>query len=155
MAGSNGNGLSRGAQEGSITLSFPCRLLQGDSGLSYLTGEDCSEVRAVYARSAASAREGLRNALKAHIADAFHALANTGQAMIGCTDGTVILVQYRHGSWGYSIGGPGRAWMSGVMGGDDDFRVTCDRAQKHAADSFGGVAWSIGLLSSVREGGVA
>lgn len=66
---------------------------------------------------------------------------NSRRTIVGCGDGTVLMVCFS-GSWGYYISGPERSrasscWSSPNSGEEETLRL----AREHAAQCFGGVSW--------------
>ena len=62
--------------------------------------------------------------------------------LVGCTDGTILVVRWWGTSWCYEHHGDGHSGRS-AMHWDGDFDATVDAARRHAAD-YGGVAWESG-----------
>jgi hypothetical protein len=66
--------------------------------------------------------------------------------VIGCADGTTLIVRYAHDQWGYSISGPGRKFAGFNTGGERaDLESVYKQAMDHAAQAYGGVAWECSL----------
>ena len=82
----------------------------------------------------------LKAAILTTITDALERKANWQQAVIACKDGTVLVVSFSHGCWGYIMAGPPRAHFSSTSG-DGTFESVIADATKHADDSYGGVLW--------------
>lgn len=71
---------------------------------------------------------------------------NWQQTAIGCGDGTVLVVQFKHGHWGYSMSGPDRKHGSSMsMGPNDTHKSAMEAAKKHAEQCYGGVKWECSL----------
>lgn len=86
----------------------------------------------------AKSRRALRDKVDAAMREAMER-AETIRRIIGCTDGTVLLVE----RGGYAICGPGRTFACGTYGAPgDDWSA---RARHHAEQSYGGVAWEHSL----------
>lgn len=123
--------------ESNVTLKFPI-FLGRETGGWFSTACD-----GFCYGSEAKAKTHFRTAIEKNLTrliqeDGFE---NRRMAMVACGDGTVLLVRRQHESWGYVIAGPERKYLgSGVMG-DETYDVALDRARKHAAECFGGVAW--------------
>ena len=67
---------------------------------------------------------------------------NYEQRIIGCTDGTVLIVQYRNGCWCYRIAGKGRnCACTCLFNSEATYQDTLENARKHAESSFGGISW--------------
>ena len=83
-------------------------------------------------------RAGAIHAIAAHQADEL----NYQQHIIGCTDGTVLVVQYRSGCWCYRIAGKDRnCACTCLFNSEATYQDTLENARKHAESSFGGIAW--------------
>lgn len=62
--------------------------------------------------------------------------------VIGTVDGpTFIVTRNLAGGIDYAICGAGRDYASGCLMATTDAREGIERARKHAAESFGGIAW--------------
>lgn len=94
-----------------------------------------------YHGSLESATRALRPELENALAEGLRMAENaTAITVMGCADGTVLVVFYAGEGWSYDIAGPGRAFRSGVHTGQK--RDHCeDAARSHAAQSYGGVVW--------------
>ena len=90
--------------------------------------------------SEAQARKRLKALVSENLADLRDERENWQRHAIGCTDGTVLLVEYSRGSWGYRMCGPGREYAPSCLS-NDDFVQTLDSARKHADSSYGGISW--------------
>ncbi len=75
-----------------------------------------------------------------HVRDAL-AAASPEREMIGCHDGTVLLVAC-HGAWAHEIAGPGRKHACATTG-YTGFQDAREGAIRHADQSWGGVAWQL------------
>ena len=60
--------------------------------------------------------------------------------IMGCGDGTVLIVAFRFEAWGYPISGPGRK-HSGATCGYKTFDEAVQKAKDHAGQGYGGVTW--------------
>lgn len=92
-------------------------------------------------KSHKSADNDLKKRIIQLLADKLDADHYYQQRVIGCGDGTVLIVKYSgHGKFAYDICGPGRKHRSGCMGAPT-FDQCCIDARKHADQCFGGVKW--------------
>lgn len=122
------------------TINVPFAVeLNGPTGSSYVL--DVSGVSCY--GSAAKAKNLLREQLRARIAEALTRQENTGQRVLGCTDGTLLLVSYAgNGAWGYSIINRDHQASGGCIGAAS-FKAATEDAIRHAEQSYGGVAWQV------------
>lgn len=88
--------------------------------------------------SVGTVKKRLLAKMTARVNDAIEAFANDRRKLVACNDGTSLLVEFRHGSWGYSILRPDGTAGSGVCG-IDGYDKALEYAQDHAAQSYGGV----------------
>ena len=96
----------------------------------------------VYGSSVATAKKAMRESILANLPQTLADAKYAGKiGAIGCTDGTVMVVSFSHGQWGYRFAGPDRSGRlsSGCMG-METYEEAVQRASDHA-DSFDGVAW--------------
>ncbi len=93
----------------------------------------------------ASTPTGVRKALKARVMECLQkyneAERNYQRCVIGCNNGTVLIVRFAYGSWGYDIAGAGRQGMSHSSSTNKRFEDELRDARAHAEQSYGGVAW--------------
>lgn len=68
---------------------------------------------------------------------------NWERGVIGCKDGTVLIVRFQYDAWGYDIAGPDRAFFSSSSSNHKKFDDEVRAALNHAEQSYGGVAWAI------------
>ena len=132
------------AEESTVTLAFPVRLTNGITRglpLAYIEHSSLGGI-STYANSIAKAKPKLREALSKAVDAALLQVQNYQQVLLGCEDGTVLLVQFCYGTWGYDIAGPGRKHFSGVTG-HESLEVAIKAARRHAADSYGAVQWEV------------
>lgn len=91
----------------------------------------------------ATSESKLRTALTAAIEtimQAHHdAERNNLRRMIFCGDGTVLLVEWRYGSWGYSIAGAHRDDAGSCSSTSATLDEEVKKATDHAEQSYGGV----------------
>jgi len=80
----------------------------------------------------------LRQTAREQIDQALKQVAEYRQHFIGCNDGTVLLVQFRHGHWGYVIAGFGRASSTSGM---ETYESAVESALYHAKQAYGGINW--------------
>lgn len=66
--------------------------------------------------------------------------SNKRRRVIGCGDGTVLIVAREHGAWGYTMHGAGRSGYSSCCGAES-FETCVADAKRHAESSYAGVAW--------------
>lgn len=126
--------------ESTVTIGFPIRMADDKTGFTYVA-HDHLDGASVYAGSIATAKAKLRKVVREQIDAALRQVAEYRQRFIGCGDGTVLLVQFRYGNWGYEIAGPGRSYHSGACcSTGDSFDHAVEAAKRHAAESSG-VAW--------------
>lgn len=80
---------------------------------------------------------GIETTMQAH----HDAERNNQRRMIFCGDGTVLLVEWRYGSWGYSIAGAHRddAGICSCSSTSATLDEEVKKATEHAAQSYGGV----------------
>lgn len=120
-----------------ITVPFDAEIMTGENGFSFVP--DASAV-SCYASSEAQASKKLRALLTEEVRDAMQQRKNYQVRVIGCTDGTVLIVQFKHNNWYYSICGEGRTTAASIHS-QANLEDTVIAAQKHADDVYGGVAW--------------
>lgn len=96
-----------------------------------------------HAASPTRVRADLLGKLTTYVQDALAAAASPEREMIGCNDGTVLLVAY-HGAWAHEIAGPGRKHACATTG-YTSFQEAREGAVRHADQSYGGVAWQLRL----------
>jgi len=134
-------------KEAKINIPFGVTLLaDAKTGFSYadhVNGVGC------YATTERAARKKLRSQLQEKVNNALAQLHNDRRAMLGCGDGTVLLVEFRFDSWGYTIAGPGLKHY-GACGCAYDatfatFDMARDDARRHAEQSYGGIVWETTL----------
>src|SRR5207248_3695341 len=99
------------SQEATLSIQFPVRMSNEETGFTYVSHYNLHA--SVYAKSLNCAKSKLKPLIKADIDAALLQVENYRQHFIGCVDGTVLLIQFRHGHWGYEIAGPGLKWISG------------------------------------------
>lgn len=104
--------------------------LRGPSAHSYRSADDarCKKLAAALVECAKAAADAEQNGRR---------------TMLGCGDGTVLLVEFRHG-WGYQVAGGARPRSSAVLCGDGH-DASLEAARAHAHQSYGGVAWECSL----------
>ncbi len=124
--------------ESTISISFPVRMTDDKTGFAYVAQDNINAT--AHAKSINTAKAKLKPFLQAEIDAALLQVANYRQKFIGCVNGTVLLVQFRHGCWGYEIAGPNRSHGSAVLT-SGTFETCVADAQRHAATSYDGVAW--------------
>ena len=129
------------------TITVPFRVVRRDDdhGFTYVDHEALS--LSCYASSQSSAVAKLRPQLVAAVGDALVAVdsEHRRQWIIGAGDGSVFLVQYSLGSWGYRICGSGRSYACSSWASDSTMEDAIAMARTHAADAFGGVGWEHAL----------
>lgn len=64
-----------------------------------------------------------------------------GQTLIGCGDGTVILVNFRHGNWGFALFGGSVGGRRGGTVGMQSESEAIDSARRQANEVLGGILW--------------
>lgn len=83
--------------------------------------------------------------LKARLYDALRELAdsrgNCKRRVIATIEGTIFLVEWRYGHWGYSVTGPGRSGHCSCPADSGSFTEVCEEVRRHAASNFDGIAW--------------
>lgn len=126
-------------QETEIRIPFRCRLMVDEAGFSYALDV---EGTGFHAGSIGQAKKRLREMIEKNIKHALdaQALDHTLRTMYGTKDGSVFLVEYRYGVWGYSIWGPDRKGHSSTSGWMERKEAE-ERAERHIESAFGGVAW--------------
>ena len=76
--------------------------------------------------------------------ESFHASEqNSRQRIITAKDGTVFIVQFRHGAWGYYIAHAQSSYAGSTLG-RKSFEETLADARQHA-EQCGGVSWESSL----------
>jgi len=118
----------------SITIKFPVELDVDGHGYSYVSHESIDGI-SCYACGPLVAKRKLRGALVEHIDQAL-ARDRARTTMIFCKDGTILVVRFIHGSWGYQIVSSDR--LGGSSSSNHDEFETIEYAVKHA-EIFGGV----------------
>jgi hypothetical protein len=91
-------------------------------------------------RSERDAVAGLKAEVVERLTEHQEACKNSGRRVIGTGDGSVFIVEFRNGNWGYEICGAGRSY-AGASCGMKSLGDAIAYAKAHATDSFGGVAW--------------
>lgn len=120
-----------------ITVPFEAEVMTGENGFSYVP--DAGAV-SCYAGSEAQAVKQLRPLLINEVKDAMEQKKNYQVRMIGCVDGHVLLVQFKHCNWYYSICGESQTHASSIHS-QSNLEDTVLAARKHADAVYGGVAW--------------
>lgn len=122
-----------------VTVSFPIFIEHTSNGGHGFFSFDCPLSGMEYG-SDNQIKTKLRARAEMQVAEALRAVGNQRSRIIGCTDGTILLVRFRHDAWGYEIAGPGRNYAGACIGGKD-FEDVLEAARRHAEGSYGGVAW--------------
>lgn len=120
-----------------LTVPFAARL---EVNAEYMAFIDHPLVSVCVYAEASKAKGKLKTQLIAQIEDGLRALKYTETLLLGCGDGTVLVVCYNHGAWGYHIGGPGHKY-AGSSAGAKDYSEATVQARSHAEQSYGGVLW--------------
>jgi len=123
-----------------LRFNLPVEFRHGDrTGFSFVSSIDGEHLTGYYP-SGTLAKKNLRRQLEQEIQECFEAKRNCQRRFIGCSGGTVFIVEFRYGTWGYSIiGGIGRKYTSGVQG-FSSLDEALDKARSHA-EAFGGMLW--------------
>jgi hypothetical protein len=128
--------------EPKVTVSFPVTIRHdSNGGHGYFNNSGLSGIE--YG-SDAIIKAKLRKRAEAEVAEALRLKAEVRGRIIGCTDGTVLVVRFKYDSWGYAIYGAGRTHGGAVLG-DNNFDAALAAAMRHAVSSYGGVAWENSL----------
>ncbi len=128
--------------ESTINLPFLVRhdpAYGGGAGFAYI--DDPIEGVSCYGSSLASAKKALRRALTEKVFGALKSAKETRRSMIGTKEGSIMLVEFRYGGWGYAFYGPGRKHAGGGTIGLDSFEEAVEKARSHAETGFGGISW--------------
>jgi len=123
-----------------VTVTVPVELeVDADrAGLAY--ARDLPGVSGYFA-TPAKARRVLRAQAIAKVRELAEHAERTDRVALGCADGRVLLVEHSaSGAYGYTFAGPTCRGYSGAWGWDT-FAEAVERAEAHAAESFGGVTW--------------
>ena len=121
-----------------IAIKFNAEIMVDQTWFSHVhDAPDC----ALYASSVSKAKDSLKRQIQERIKEGFEALRNTRQAVICTKDGTILIVQFRIGSWGYSIASDGRSYMGGCSIGSGSYEQALTQAKEHAEQCYGGIAW--------------
>ncbi len=126
--------------ESSVTLKFPCRIHVDNAGFSFISDDDVSGV-SCYAATHTGAKKKLRESLNREVHQALKEYNERKRWVIGTVEGSILLIEFRYGSWGYSFMGPGRTYGGGGTTSKDDYEQTRENARKHAKDGFLGIVW--------------
>jgi hypothetical protein len=119
------------------TLNIPFSItFNPDDGFAYTNDLNAS----VYASSPNNAKSKLRPLVTQQIADALTHVRNRQTRVLGCACGEVLIVNFRYGSWGYDIAGPGRNHCASCSG-FNSLEEAIEKAHDHANQVWGGVAW--------------
>lgn len=122
------------------TLNIPVSIFHDNStGFTY-----CPDSRfesSLYAPSVNTAKAKLKPLLVAEINDALTEHRNYQRRVIACQDGTVLVVYFRYGNWGYDIAGAGRSGCC-TNSGFKTFEEAVEKATSHAEQSYGGMLWN-------------
>ena len=124
--------------QANITLPWSIWFDDGPAGFAYVENVDGLSC---HAPSLSVAKKRLREAFRNKVADMAIQDSNQEKQIIGCGDGTVFVVSFQNGSWGYTINGQGRSYASSCWGYGDDFQSAKEHALVHAKEAFGGVVW--------------
>ncbi len=126
------------------TVNIPFAIEGGTDDRGFYYAEKVEGVSG-YFGSATKAKATLRARIADKVSESLVQVESRSRA-IGCKDGTVLIVRYRFGSWGYNIVGPGREHgYSGFIMGSSDPKAeegTLQRAREHA-ENFGGIAFDL------------
>lgn len=125
-----------------ISVPFSARL---EVDATYLCYVDHPLIHGSIHRSAPKAKKLLKEMLVKRVEEGLRA-ANHGNSgrLLGCTDGTVLVVRWAYDGWGYSIGGPGYKYGTSSQG-YKTYEEAIAGAKNHAGQSYGGVAWECSL----------
>lgn len=124
------------------TIQVPFRVIHcDDNGFTFIDHTHVSG--GTYARTATAGARRLRSVIQEQI-DVALSDARAERWIIGAQNGTVLVIEQRHGTYQYTISGPNRQHASSAMG-PDSFEETRDRARRHAEQCYGGVAWEHAL----------
>lgn len=127
-------------------VSLPVRSWVSDAGEIY----HAVEYRGDYLTTAHGRREStVKRDLQRQVLDVLKADQvrdrNFQRRLIVCKDGTVLIIEYKHG-WEYRIAHEGYASASAcMMGQDSTFKEVLEAAVKHANSAYGGIAWESSL----------
>lgn len=102
---------------------------------------DVEEPCAQSYRSADDARKRLAGEVVERLRGLAEAERNSRRTLIACGDGTVLLVEFQFGAWGYRMAGAGRGYASSYCGAHASHDEVAGFAREHARQSFGGVTW--------------
>jgi hypothetical protein len=127
--------------EANINVPFPAKLDTDTNCYSYIDHP--------YVSASCYAKEGkARKELAKNVADQVSAallqVKNYRQCAIGTVQGEVFVIQFRHGSWCYSIVGPDRKF-GGSCSSSQNYDETVASAKRHIESTFGGIAWECSL----------
>jgi len=128
--------------ETTINIPFPAKLETDSNYYGYV---DHSSLHATTYGKASKAKETLRKRITEQIEEALLTVKNYQKRALGTVEGSVFVIQFHLGSWGYAIVGPGRKFGGSCTIGTRNFEETVAAATKHANDSFGGIAWDCSL----------
>jgi hypothetical protein len=129
------------------TINVPFKLLAQDSrehpGVPFCyIDHPC--VDGSYYGPVNKSKQILRTRLNEQIEQGLRTVKNSAARAIGTGDGSVFVVRFVYNGWSYAITGSGRKF-AGSTSGFKDIEDATEHARKHAADSFGGVAWECSL----------
>jgi len=124
-----------------VTMNYPITIsVEEDSNVSKAYAFDIPGVTVEYG-SNGTAVSKMKNAVKAAVAEAikFSDREYRQRKMIATKEGTVLLVMFENGHWGYysahDHGYAGSTW------GRNSFEETLTDARNHANNSYGGILW--------------
>lgn len=131
-------------QESSVNLKFSCRLHVDNAGFCFVDDDDVQGV-SCYASTHSGAKKKLKESLTYEVRNALKEYNERRRWAIGTVEGSILLVEFRYGSWGYSFMGPGRKGGGGGTSSSGTYDDLLKQARKHAEDGFLGIVWEHSL----------
>lgn len=127
-------------------VSLPAESWVSEDGKHSVAVTDGGEFLAhAQAPTAGRARKELARHLLGVLRDHELRERNTRRAVLVTNEGSLFVVEFRHGGWGYAITRKDARHSSSVGGPEATFDETLVRARRHAETGFGGVAFEAPL----------
>jgi hypothetical protein len=123
-----------------INVSFSARV---ETNAEYMGYIDHPYVDGTVHTTAPKAKKKLQQMLAEQVEEGLrtvHTLNHYRPRLIVSVNGEVLVVSYRHGSWGYYIARRGVEYACSSIGGKD-FDDVVEQARRHANSSYDGILW--------------
>ena len=125
------------------SITLPVSVYRGGIGSSGNTHMSVEGIEAthVMAENETKAREEIKARILTCLERFDRIEKHYQRRVIGCANGTVLIVRWSHDSWGYDINGAGRKYSSSASSTNKTFEQECAAARAHAENSYGGIVW--------------